>query len=252
MPDAPARKPRRKRNPDQPRHPTGRHHELDRVIQIRDGRNVTAEEAAIERIAAGIPLIQAAGGLGIRMQTIHDWRRKGVRARARQIAGEVIESDDELRMISFADKCDEAEARAFSTEWIRHGTVAAGGLERVTVTQRQVLDGDGKILTLQDRKTETMLPDAKAIQWRLGVRFGMVLRQQVEVTGADGGPVELEVVDVAAAGLARRFSEFVEAATVEVKALPPGATERSEAAAAVRVAMADLPSPDENVPPPGD
>jgi hypothetical protein len=223
-------RPRKQRDGSTPRHPQGRHHELDRVIRVAaDGEQVTVEADALTRIATGIPLIQAAGALGIRRQTIHEWRRRGVRARARQIAGETITEPDELRLIAFADKCDAAEDRGYSTEWTRHGTVAAGGLEKVTVTTRQVVGPEGEVVTLQDRKVETTLPDPRAIQWRMAVRYGVTERMRVELTGAGGGPVEMEldVVDARAASVARRFGEFLEASASEVAApdlatTPPG------------------------------
>jgi hypothetical protein len=214
-------RPRKQRDGSTPRHPQGRHHELDRVIRVAaDGEQVTVEADALTRIATGIPLIQAAGALGIRRQTIHEWRRRGVRARARQIAGETITEPDELRLIAFADKCDAAEDRGYSTEWTRHGTVAAGGLEKVTVTTRQVVGPEGEVVTLQDRKVETTLPDPRAIQWRMAVRYGVTERMRVELTGAGGGPVEMEldVVDARAASVARRFGEFLEASASEVAA----------------------------------
>lgn len=279
MPDAPT-KPRRKRNDgsEPKRGPGGRPHELDRVFQTRDGRKITVAEAAIERIGTGIPIKQAAGGLGVRMQTIHDWRRRGVRARARQIAGETITDADELRLIEFADRCDEAEARAFSTDWTRLGTIAAGGLERVTVTERQALDREGNVVTLRDRKVETLLPDARAIQWRMAVRFGLTPRTQVELTGADGGPVEVDVLDVRASRVADRFGQFLEATAREVAAVPdlapdgngrPGGLGPAELGEGglttpqgppsvrerileLRARMADIPSPDVDVPPPPD
>lgn len=224
----------------------GRKHELDRTITVQ-GREQTVEDLAIERIRTGIPIIEAAAGVGIRRQTIHEWRRRGVRARERHIAGEAV-TEDEERMIRFADRCDQAEAEGFSIEWTRLGQLAAGGLvaERTVVTIKT--DADGKVVSRSEETQQSRtLPSESAIKFRLGVRYGV--RERVELSGPDGGPIPVEL---AAAALTARLVELGR------RSGRPGAVDATSsplpAAAGSVVAgqRAELRSPDMDVPPPAD
>jgi hypothetical protein len=64
-----------------------------------------------------------------------------------------------------------------------------GGAQVTTVVERY--NGNGDLIERQT-KTETARPDAASIRWRLERRYPELWgRQRIEVTGPDGGPVEV-------------------------------------------------------------
>jgi hypothetical protein len=260
MPTATQRKKAR-----QPGRRPGRPSKLDEVAYVRDGAEVTIAAAILDRIRTAMPVRHAAASVGIRMDTWTNWCRDGARARQRQIRiDQGAEGYDpltpwELRLIAFLDEAEAAESQALATDWTRLGLLAAGSLPVEVETIVVRTDADGKELgrTKTTRRDKT-LPNLDALKFRLQKRWPDVFGDRLELSGPEGGPIEL---DVTAAGLADRLRRIVDANAVEqdsreaepgrlpvLPAEPAGLPRASSATGQQALAS----SPDADVPPPPD
>jgi hypothetical protein len=245
----------------------GRPSGLDDVVRERDGQPVTAAEAIIELVRTGMPPMHAASSVGFVREIYSGWLRNAARARKRLLAwehgveGAQEPSDKDLVLAEFLDSMESAASTAMATEWTRLGMLAAGGLpvEKTVTTVKVAVDDKGNE-TVIERTTKTerekTLPSVQALTWRMTRRWPEVFGDRVALTGADGGPVEL---DVTAAGLVSRLRGIIDATSTErperaVGAEPgqPGDVVAAVAQSGVGAQEAWMPSPDVDVPePPG-
>jgi hypothetical protein len=174
------------------------------------GDPITVGDRIISAIRAGNYIETAAAFAGVNKDTIYHWLREGARARARLEAAladgntSVDVTDNERAWMEFSDAVAQAQAAAEVDDVARLASLARGGLTATTVVEKR--DADGRLIERTER-TETTIPDAATIRWRLERRhpdrWG---RQHVEVTGPEGGPIELSVAEKREA-LAERLAE---------------------------------------------
>lgn len=124
---------------------------------------------------------------GLSKQSMYSWLKIGARNHDKPVSKLTAH---EQRCIRFLDAVEQAQADAEDRDLLRHAALARGGLERRTVIERTNAEGN---LVERTTKVETLPPDARAIEWRLERRhpekWGR--RSSIEVTGKDGGPLEL-------------------------------------------------------------
>jgi hypothetical protein len=137
----------------------------------------------------------AAARAGLSTETLRQWRRKGVEAAGQLLAGKVRRSDLDVhtrRCVELADRMDRAEADARVALLGQVTALAQGGLtvskiiERVNVSTDEILERRVEIATT--------LPDIRALTWLLSRRYPHDFPTRIEVTGPEGGPVQIQPV----------------------------------------------------------
>lgn len=189
-------------------------------------RAVTCADRICELIEQhGMRAELCARDVGVDRKTVESWMAQGARAAEKHAKGELL-SIMETRFRDFL-----LNTRAAHSRWThRHlallDDIAAGGLvigkviEKVDPTRKadgsKVAEGEPNPRPyVIERRMESAkaLPDAKALQWLLerqardddGQR---IFAPRVEVTGADGGPVEVESREARAERLASELASF--------------------------------------------
>ncbi len=166
---------------------------LDWIVRHDDdGLPVTAEEHILSRLRMGAFLHEALEGAHVRPSVYYDWIRKGSEAETKQAEGRKV-NVNERRYIQFgrdvARANDEARTRVIGTIV----GMAIGGLQQTTVTRKERVDGDGHPVTETTTKTETLAPNVQAATWLAERRWAKDWnrREQVELSGPDGGPIKV-------------------------------------------------------------
>lgn len=195
-----------------PRRPRGRPSKLASRItipEIRDAagavisaeRSITAADRICELMEArGTRAELCAREIGLERKTIETWLRHGARAEDKREKHQPL-SPEERAYLDFLLNTRAAHQRWIHARLEMHGQIAAGGLVigeiTETVDPTRTTD-DGKPVILERKvKQRKALPDTKAIEWELerlahdedGARM---FQPRVELTGADGGPIETE------------------------------------------------------------
>lgn len=179
----------------------GRRSYIDQVIEHRpDGQPVTVADRIIAAVRAGNYLETAAALAGVRVATIRDWLYQG-NATLRALANGAEQHElphHHIRYAEFADAVARAEAEAEAEDVARLQLLARGQAtttKEVTVERR---NADGELVERTTRsETETLAPDSAALRWRLERRHPRRWQgsQRVELTGEEGGPIELTVAE---------------------------------------------------------
>lgn len=176
--------------------PTGRPPTLTRTIR-RDanGRKVTVADAIVDAIRAGCFIEQAAAAHGVHKNALYEWQRIGARVNIRLLNNGARRSDftpKELACAAFADAVSRAYAEATAIEVTTAAQLARGGLQHTVTTTKVSTTPGGQPKTETTTRVETLAPDSAMIRWRLSKREADTWgRERVELTGADGGPIEV-------------------------------------------------------------
>jgi hypothetical protein len=154
---------------------------------------VTVIDRVVETLQANAFIHDAAARSGLATETLRQWRRKGVEAQAALLSGKKKRSDLDThtrRCVELASKMERAEADARVLLLGAITTMARGGLEQSrTVEKVDATTGDVLERTEERRK---LLPDPRSITWLLSHRYPADFAPRIEVTGPDGGPVQVE------------------------------------------------------------
>lgn len=157
---------------------------------------------------------------GVDRATIRSWLKHGEDALVKHDKGHLLTPDDQLHL-DFLIGTRAAHAAWIHTKKKLHSDIADGGLTITEVIQevdptQEVTRPDGskspKVLKTRT-KTQRLLPDPVALRWeleRLAVddEGARIFAPRVEVTGADGGPIELEDKETRAAVIAAELAAF--------------------------------------------
>lgn len=211
----------------------GRPTKLDRVLDRRlapDGKStitVTVADRIIELIRIGAYIETAAVAAGIDRRTLQRWLHDGAEASTALSTGSTRLSLSRYQRLA-ADFC-----RAVATARAEHDaaadarieTHARGGFERRIVTTKR--DHQGNILEVSER-VEYLPPNPQVEMWRYERKNGRAV-DRVEVSGPDGGPVEISLEEERAlvlaelAEVAHRLAEarpqIVDAEIVDVEGI---------------------------------
>lgn len=190
----------------------GRPSELDKVVHVvtrEDGtrREITAIDRVYETFQLGGSIEDAASRIGVSRQTLYNWQRRAVQLQKALIAGATtLEklTDEDREHLRFLDGVERGRADGKLLLLGLNDRLARGGIPITTVTTR--VDAQGNVVE-RTTKIEETVPDGAAIRWRLERSFPREFGRRVEVTGADGGPLEVSSGDRAEqlAGMLRAF-----------------------------------------------
>lgn len=186
----------------------GRPLRIHEVVDHREGQPVTIGEQIVRDVQHGNYVETAAAAAGLDKATVFDWMRRGARLRTDEHEGRRSRfTKDERALMEFSTSVAQAQARAEADDVRRLDRLGQGGLLRVVETVKVNAAGNE---VERSTRTESLAPDAAVLQWRLERRFGARWGRQVAVTGADGGPVQVD--------LGRSAREILEAELDKIEA----------------------------------
>lgn len=224
--------------------------EVVRVVPTDGGepRRVTLVEAACEALRLSANMADAAARCGVDVDTLRAWRRSGARA-----IGDVLAGRRKLGALSPAERAA-AEFHERATQAEQDGQLYLVGLlqreaqggyavvkTKVKVERRRQADGSTvEVEVGRETVTETARPNTGTLQWMLANRdpenYG---RRRLEVTGADGGPIPMELRS-ASDSLLEELGRMA-AAEEELGGLVEAASSNGKAKPAKRVAKRPAP-----------
>lgn len=175
------------------RRPPGAPNALDRIVgKTAEGIPVTAEERILDAIRFGNFIDAAAAVAGVDKVTLYQWLNSGAAANRKAAEGKRLTAS-EHRYARFADKLYEAEAEAEVREVSGIYRVGVGGGEITTKTTTTARGPDGTTST-ETVKVQELPPNPSAMQWHAERRWASKWnrRQQIEVSGPEGGPIKVE------------------------------------------------------------
>lgn len=179
--------------------PVGAPTTIDDIVHYtEDGIPVTAAERIIQVLETGEFLHAACVAAATDGSTLNQWIDKGSDAARKRGRGERLTAN-ERRYLAFALEVGAAQARGRERIIGSISAAAAGAVKKITQTKK---DKDGNVVETIER-TEELPGDVNAAQWIAERRWNRDWgrRQQLEVTGAEGGPVQVQspLVDLVAA-----------------------------------------------------
>ena len=162
---------------------------LERPGARRGTDVVTVRTTILEAIGNGVHGEVAAASAGISRAMFLGWLRDAAKLASDGRPAHTM-TRDEQALMRFASDYQQAEA-AYEVRMneLLHKVSTGELVKSHTMVE---LDSGGQVIRTIN-KTETMLPDARTILQRLQARFPARYRQGVEVTGAEGGPIEVSV-----------------------------------------------------------
>lgn len=196
-------------------------------LGITGENEVTVADAIIDAIRGGNYIETAARLADVDKVTLHAWLKEGAGLAIAVNNGKRSLSSlkaQEKRLLEFSYSVQRATAEAESAG--QAGILAAGRLRQQksrTTTVTKMVNGVRVVETTTT--TEDVPADWRALAWHQERRFfgqGWGPKEQVELTGADGGPVELDLT-VRAAELTERVRRVKEGGIAAIEA---GVTEQ--------------------------
>lgn len=179
------------------------------------------EKALVEATKMGVPAEVAAQAAGIGARTFMLWLARGREEEDNRAAADYTPNPVEEPYLELWLKILEARAQAATRNVLLIQKVAQGGIVTEETTRKYRDPDSGEMVT--ETTVKRSLPDWRASAFMLEKQhrrhFGKEA-VQVELTGADGGPVQVGQVD--AEDLANRL-------TANIKALAAGAAAASAA-----------------------
>lgn len=173
---------------------TGHSRYLDDVISATPaGDPVTVFDRIVSMCRLGLPFEQACAATGVPRVTAFDWQKAGAKA-ARDVLNHRRKQAQltihEERCWAFNDAVDQARATAALDRLAIVDQLARGGQLVETITRK--VGPDGTTLLEETTKQEWRQPNLNAATWLLEKGFPEQFgRQRIEVSGPDGGPIEV-------------------------------------------------------------
>lgn len=168
--------------------PGGRPTKIDQVLDTRGGQPVTVADTIVSAVRAGNYIETAAALAGITKPTLYDWLNTGSNAAMK--GGKL--TAQERRCMEFSNAVGRAMAESEAEDVAGLAALARG----VTRVERIVVDAEGNELS-RTTVAERTPPNDKVLMWRLERRFGERWgRNRIEVSGPEGGPMEVSIDEV--------------------------------------------------------
>lgn len=218
----------------------------DVIDYAKDGKPITVIERACETLSFAGTLDDAAARCGTTTALLRRWVEVGQGAIADVLGGRRRHRDlsrDERECAEFAAHTASAEAEGRMRLVARAQQRANGGETFTTIRERVTGEGANAKVIERTTTTEVAEPSDSMIQFLLSRRWPKTWggAQRLELTGADGGPVEIETNSPAdrlladLAGMAVRMAEH-----------GAGPSGDSDAIDVELAAILEPPSPDES------
>lgn len=182
-----ARTTSRARKPSTPDN-VGRPTKIDQVVAHTEaGVPITAAERIVQLVRAGNYVETAAAAAGVGKPTFHQWLRTAAEAHGKLHRHERT-TPLERKCMAFAAAIDEAQG---ATEAQDVAELARLGRPMTITSRREERDANGQLVRVVN-VSEDRPADARVLQWRLERRFRRRWGPGIEVTGAEGGPIEVD------------------------------------------------------------
>lgn len=176
----------------------GRPTKLDQVLRTTEGgQQITVGDQVLNAIRAGNYMEAAAVSAGIDKTTLYDWLKQGARLSTDVEQGRIKTpraGSRDRQLIEFSHAVAQAEA-----EWevSANATLERLGRDRVITETRVTTEAgqDGQPATTKTvTVTKVAEADSATIRWRLERRYpDRYNRSRIEVTGADGGAIPVDL-----------------------------------------------------------
>lgn len=202
-------------------HRTTQPTDLDQIVRYEGDRPVTAEEHILSRLRMGFFTHEAVQGAHVTESVYYAWLRKGAEAASKIADGKRL-TGTERRYRDFAQEVTQAQDDARTRYIGTIGAIGVGGLQVTSTTtkKRKTKEGVEEVVEIIE-KTETLPPNVQALTWIAERRWAKDWnrREQVEISGPDGGPVKV------ASAIAALDAELEQAARRQQAAIEVTATE---------------------------
>lgn len=170
------------------------------IASVPDGAGGTRDVTRLDRVREVYRVCgfdkDAAARCGVGVDTYRGWLRDGTRLRAELAAGTKTRGrlrKADLQLVELAETVEQAETEGRLTMLALTEQLSRGGIEQVEETTKELATPTGNVVLERRRKTTRTLPDGAMIRWRLERRFPEDFgTRRVEVTGAGGGPLQIE------------------------------------------------------------
>jgi hypothetical protein len=164
-----------------------------------DGTPIMVGDRVAEAVRLGASLADGALRAGVSAPQLHTWVRSGNRLASALETGALRQRDLNAQQRAEVALAATVEQAASEGKLLLLGLLErlSRGAEVRTITER--IDAQGNVVERYER-TEHHAPDAATIRWRLERRWPdeWAARQRLEVTGADGAPLQVDVATRAA------------------------------------------------------
>lgn len=160
---------------------------IDQPLTIGDDTRTVAEHL-VEAIRGGNYIETAAAMTGVGKSTVYGWLKLGADASRKLDKGLDI-TEHEAKCRAFSDAVVQAQAQSEALDVAMLGALGRGGRKVVHVTEKR--DKNNRVVEKVTR-TETLPPSERALQWRLERRFPDRWGRKVELSGPNGGPIEID------------------------------------------------------------
>lgn len=172
------------------------------VAYDRDGRPIRVIDRAVETFRLGGSQRDVADRCGVAREVVREWVRRGTVVSSDIFAGRRLVAEltrHERKCFDFVQLTAQAEAEGKVYLLGLAERLSAGGYIVETVTEKVEAQEDGTLKVVErTTKRATAAPDGQMIRWRLATRWPEEFSQRgsLELTGPDGGPVQIEAMPI--------------------------------------------------------
>lgn len=181
-------------------------------------RDITRSDRILELVGAGYFVERAARAAGVPTSTFYSWTAQAAKDTTRRAHGARL-TRNEARLVDFLEAVEQAEARWEASQWLLLERASQGTVQETVTEKIDPQTGTVVERTVVRKQVEAKLP---ATFWRLRQRFPDRYKEQVQVTGPDGGPIL--VTDDGVAALLREADAYTQGAA---EAHGPNGTHRA-------------------------
>lgn len=171
--------------------PVGAPSGVDDIVAYTDERiPITASERICEILRTGDFVHAACAAAGVNESTYYGWLAKGAAAVTKHATGERLNANEKRYAVFTAQVRDAEQEGRQRVLGAISSSATVGSVQRTTTKKT---DRRGKIIERTVRE-ETRPPDVGAAQWIAERRWpkDWNRRQQLEVSGPEGGPIKVE------------------------------------------------------------